>query len=760
MKRLATLGSWKRLGLQAGLLSGLGLAFVAAPEPVDAGERDCVIEGTCTFKKPNLMIIVDYSSSMNEDFGATNRWDATVDAIVAMIDADNGFLGDNLNLGLMRFGHDPSTNPGSTITGDTSNPPITDGQALDVHWFDNSAGASDTAYVECNGEAVKDAIQAVPSPLCNAGANCSGIGTWTKGALDLSQSLIAESQTVHAEAPDERVYLNLVLTDGAWSEQDGSGQNAGDDPSITAAALFASATNVSTYVVAVAADQALIDLADELAVAGGTMQAIDGSTPAILVTQLQGVVQAIKDDLIQPECVGGMPRVMVILDASSSMINDGNTHAGAAGDSGWDQAAAALGGANSIFDIVLTSGNTVEDLSQLGVLVFGSNNPAEEEVLVDYGPCMKDNFAWALDPNNSCVAPGCTDPYAGPDITWTSQDGSIVAPMFDVPTISHMPQCGQGNIGDTRCLGSGTYTHLGLELASSNQLAYHAAATQPGAEFPAGTGTTYINILITDGDYSASSPAVDVENSLVEMYNRGITTYVIGFGGFGGFQAQLDEMQDWGSGGNIANAFTAANQAQLQMELEGILNGLPFDACCGFNDCSVNPEPTTNEPDPTTGSGTTAGDGDGDGDGSTTGDGDGDGDGSTTGDGDGDSSTSGDGDGDSSTSGDGDGDSSTTGDGDGDGSGSGEAGSGETGTADGTGDGTGDGSGGSGSDGDGSGEAGSGESGDETGPGVDDAGLDDGCNCSAANDTKGGFLASLLGLGLLGFTRRRRRRRD
>ncbi|MCA9663798.1 MAG: hypothetical protein KC486_36055, partial [Myxococcales bacterium] len=64
MKRLNLIGSWKRVGLQAGLLAGLGLAFVGgAEQPVQAEEDTCPQEGECTFKKPNFMVIMDYSTS-------------------------------------------------------------------------------------------------------------------------------------------------------------------------------------------------------------------------------------------------------------------------------------------------------------------------------------------------------------------------------------------------------------------------------------------------------------------------------------------------------------------------------------------------------------------------------------------------------------------------------------------------------------------------------------------------------------------------
>jgi MYXO-CTERM domain-containing protein len=728
-------------------LSGLGLAFISAPEPTAvAGGTDCVEEGECTFVKPNMMIIVDYSTSMNTTFGGTGtRWDATVDAIVAMIDNDSGFIGNNLNLALMRFGHDANGagSPGGTINGDTSNPPITDGQALDIFWYDN--GGADESYIECNGDAVKTAIQTVPAPM---NGSATGIGTWTKGAMDLTASLIDESRTDHSEAVGDRNYINLVLTDGAYTGPDGIAQNtntAVDNPALTAADLWDN-DEVPTYVVAVA-EGADLDLANELAAAGGTTSAIDGATPALLIDALNTIIQEIKDSVIAPECVGGMPRIMVLLDASSSMLNVGNTF-GTENNTGWDGARTALAGTNSIFDLTVSSGEAVEDLSQLGLSVFGHNDPDESKVLVDYGPCTKDNFAWALDPNTSCDSPGCTDPWAGPPITWTFKDGSTQDPFFDQQTLSHMPKCDEYP-GESRCLGSATWTHLGLNLVASNQAAYHANATMMGALYPANDQTQYFNILITDGNYTSSD--AQVQNSLEAMYTDNITTYVIGFGEYNNFLTDLNNMASWGSGGTNTTAFVAANQTELEMQLQTIIDNLAFDPCCGFNDCTFVPEPTTEEPDDTTTSTTTTGDGDGD-SGTTTGDGDGDsggdGDTSTTGDGDGDTTTTGDGDGDTTTTGgdgdsggDGDGDTSTTTGGDGDTGGDTTSG----GTTD------------SDSATDTGGDTMASDTGDTGDAGIDDVGGDDGCNCDATGDSQGGGLLGFLGLGLLGLTRRRRR---
>jgi hypothetical protein len=64
MKRLSLIGSWKRIGVQAGLLAGIGLAFVGGNKPEVAADppKDCKAEGMCTFKKPLFLFILDYSS--------------------------------------------------------------------------------------------------------------------------------------------------------------------------------------------------------------------------------------------------------------------------------------------------------------------------------------------------------------------------------------------------------------------------------------------------------------------------------------------------------------------------------------------------------------------------------------------------------------------------------------------------------------------------------------------------------------------------
>jgi MYXO-CTERM domain-containing protein len=603
MRRLALIGSWKRLGLQVGLLGGLGLAFMGSQEkPVQAG-ADCADEGQCTFKKPNFMFVVDYSSSMNEDFvaGQTN-WEAAVEAINNVITTDGGFFDENMHLALLRFGHDPvAALPGTTIVGDPSG--ITDGVSLDVHWYDPVGDPG--GYYNCNGAQITAFLNAVAPPLCNAGgpppSGCAGIGTWTNGALQEAQDVIAQTRLDHPsdlDPGDERFYAVMLVTDGNWTGQEGSGQPADQNPSTTAGDLFGT-DGVPVYVVAFG--NALGNaFADQIAMAGGTTASIQAGAGQ-LEAALEEVVDDIAGSVIIPQCTAGLPRIMVILDASSSMLNVGGV-AGPMGMTGWDQARDALAGMNSLFDVPIAGvmNQPVEDLVHLGLTVFGHNSPAEEQVLIDYGPCMEDNFAWALDPNTSCAA-GCADPWGGPPITWTFVGpGDAAYPGFDQDTYSHMPDCVTGGGNPAQCTGSGTYVHLGLDLADDN---YHAYSASPPPLYAADENTVYVNILITDGAYNSTD--AQVEGELSHMYSAdGITTYVIGFGDATS-AVQLDNMACWGSGGTgfpcnggTLDAFDATSQDDLEMALQTIIEGINFDPCCAFNDCSFNPEPTTGEVDP------------------------------------------------------------------------------------------------------------------------------------------------------------------
>lgn len=597
MKRLSLIGSWKRLGVQAGLLAGIGLAFVGGTEPprLEAAPKNCQLEGECTFKKPLFGIILDYSTSMNTMFDANiTRWQGAVNAIKIAVNTDNGYLAENFILGLVRFGHDPAPGQaGTKIMDDASG--IVDGQKLDVPWYNEADPAK--KYYECtNGDAIIAALDALPAPI---NGKLTGIGTWTKGALDFTKAYIAKTKADHPADMGERLAVLMVVTDGEWTDPTGTMKlaPATQDPKITAGDLFMN-QQIKTYVVAIGEAQGKM-FADQLAMAGGTNAAIDAVDPQALINALKDVIEEIKQTVVAPVCTPGLPRIMVLLDASSSMLNENNKHA-PMNTGGWDQARDALAGANSIFDIEIGGDpkKKVENLVHLGLAVFGHNSPAEEKLIVQYGPCRKDNFGWALDPATSCDV-GCNDPYGPPTIKWTFKDGSKMDPPgFDEKTVSHMPKCDASAQLPGACVGSGTYTHLGLNLVQSNIASYKAECKVDGYIYPCSDDTEFINIIVTDGDYNSTD--AQVKAPLEAMFNAGITTYVIGFGDLVDSPAsiaKLNNMADWGSG-NAENYYDANNQDQLEMALADIIGQLTFDPCCQFNDCAFSPEPTTIEMDP------------------------------------------------------------------------------------------------------------------------------------------------------------------
>ena len=750
MKRLAWIASWKRVGLHAGLLAGLGLAFVGVSEkPATAQADECPSETGCSFKKPNILLVMDWSSSMNWVFEANtlptgmegDRWAAAENAVLTMLDSQNGFFDDNLHFALMRFGSQTPCSLGAA-------------NVLDVGWYDDQL--ADKTYYECNGQAIKDALEnSIPDPPL-PGVN--GCLTWTGAALGAARDYIDQSKADHPEdltPMAERYYGVIVVTDGAWNGPGGEDpRDPADDPAPIAADLYSN-DDIPTYVIAMSAEADALADADALAAAGGTMAALDGSSSAGVETAMQTIIDDIRNSVIIPTCIEGQPRVMIVLDASSSMLQGDR----AGRDTGWDQARAALAGTNSIFDVEINMGESrAEDLMLLGLTVFGGEMPAEEKLLVQYGPCMKDNFAWALDPLTACGPGGnCTDPWTqAPPINWdfkTSPPSTFNgAPPFNVVTRNHLPQCQSSGAGS--CSGSATFTHRGLEMTWDN-LRWYKQNTLMTPPFPTGPSTEFINILITDGNYTGYSTDAEVRNSLQVMEQGGVTTYVIGFGD-NISQNLLDNMADWGSGGTVA-AFDASTQADLEASLAQILENLNFDPCCELNDCAMTPEVDYDSdtfgatdgdvpdfPETTGGSGGSDGTTGGGGSDGTTGGGSGGSDG-TTGGGSG-GSTSG-GSGGSTSGGSGGG---STGDGSGgstgDGSGGGSTGDGSGGS---TGDGSGNGSDGGDGDGDGDGDS-------ETDGSTDGGG--DGCDCSAGNSDGGprGLLGSLVLLGLGGVIRRRR----
>ena len=595
MKRLSLIGSWKRIGVQVGLLAGIGLAFVGGsqPELEAAPPPGCKPEGMCTFKKPLFLFILDYSTSMNADFmGQGTRWENAVGAVKNSIDSDNGFIVSNFVLGLMRFGHDPSAAMGTTINGDTSG--ITDGQKLDVPFYDVNNG---NKYYECEqGDNIKAALDALPAPI---NGNLVGIGTWTGGALKFARSYFDKTLADHpadGNPMSPRLRSILLITDGEWTSQDGTQKlnPPAENPAPVAMDMYDN-DKIPTYVVAIGEAMGKM-FADQLAAAGGTGQAYDAADPQALFDALKLVIQDLIAQQIKPICTPGLPRIMVLLDASSSMLNLMNgLQRAKMGQGGWEQARDALAGDPSIFETPVPNGE-VQDLVHLGLSVFGLNIPDESDVLVQYGPCHKDNFGWALDPQNSCIGPGCVDPYADAPITWTFQDGNLVPPNFDETTLSHMPRCDQGTAPNKGCFGSGTYTHLGFITVQQNIAAYKNECMMPNADQPCDNGTQFINILITDGN--TNSLEGEYTPPLQQMNNAGVKTYVIGFGDGVDSMPAITSMNKMAAAGGTGMYYDAQNQAALEQALADIIEGVNFDPCCKFNSCDLIPEPTTMEPDP------------------------------------------------------------------------------------------------------------------------------------------------------------------
>jgi MYXO-CTERM domain-containing protein len=591
MKRLLD-SAWQRLGLQVALLAGIGLAFaLGTHEPTVRAEwgPDCPQESECSVMKPNLMFVVDHSSSMNTVWGGQfdpTRWEAVVSTIQS-VTASGTFLGQNTRLALTRFGHDPDPlTPGTTIPGDDSG--LVDGHALDVPWYD------DQGWSECNGSAIDWALAIAEPPS-------DGVESWTKGALDHVASVIAQTKADHPEDLDQRPYLIVLVTDGVWTSADGTTDlaPANQNPAIAAASLFEN-QDVPTHVIVIGGEVQAEQAADQVALAGGTVTAVHADTVELLQQGLGDVVQQVVDDVV-PTCSGGTPRIMVLVDASSSMLNsNGGAQYGGPGETNWDQAREVLAGdVGSMFDVEVGGVASVGAAFHLGLAVFGHNVPApgEQKILVEYGPCTKDNFAWALDPLTSCELPGCEDPWGGPPIIWTFEDGQQNPPGFDLPTRSHMPQCSGDQLF---CAGSGTYTHLGLQEIRTHQANYLADAQLPDAPYPANEQTLFVNILITDGQYTGYSTNAQVQTELEQMFADGITTHVIGFGDFVDSAmavAQLQSMADWGSGGAL-DYHDADNQAELEAALAEIVGGLDFDPCCIAYDCDECPEPSEGEPCP------------------------------------------------------------------------------------------------------------------------------------------------------------------
>lgn len=302
-----------------------------------------------------------------------------------------------------------------------------------------------------------------------------------------------------------------------------------------------------------------------------------------------------------PACVSSFPRIMIVMDASSSMLAGRQL-----GANNWDKARFAIAGNPEAFGSAEDSavvpafareldvrGNlvTIEDVIHLGMIVF--NAADTQRLVLQYTPCATDNLSWAMDAYTSCDPPGCIDPYAGEPF-WTFKNSNVDRdPPFIEPTFSYLPPCNTG--GAVACVGTtfNTFTAEGLAFARDNLREYRS---DPGG-FEFASDTRFANILITDGETSPGSMPIPV---LQELAAAGVPTYVIGLE----FQSvssdaastlkQLDAYAQAGGTGlatlikatesDIADAFAEA--------VTRIIDDLGTDPCCQPNHCSENPEPT------------------------------------------------------------------------------------------------------------------------------------------------------------------------
>jgi MYXO-CTERM domain-containing protein len=588
----------RRAAMACLLLLGPVILAVGTTRRVEAGPQDCPEEPSeCGFKKPNALLVLEYSSAMTAEVSpGQTLWDGTVATITELLAMQNGYFDMNMRFAVLRYAHDP--NPatlGTLIPGDTTG--LVDGTRLDVSWYDQAGDPLD-----CNGASVLAVLDGMPPPPA------SGLLTWTAGALLEARDLIASSRADHPGDMDPerpRLYVNMAFSQGRWTSADGSQELAppSDDPVPVANALF-NDDDVPTYVFDLGPPSDTLWL-DDLAMAGGTtasLSAID------VEAALEQVVEDIKNRIIipSPDCEAISARIMVILDASSDMLNVGGV-AGGPDETPWDQALDALYAMLNAVEEPMWY--RVDDASFTGLIVFGDDQPSpgEQRVVFDRWGCPEYAFITALDPSYSCIAPGCVDPYAGPPIDWTFEPTQIISCVQAPKIIPHMPACqGPG----PACEGSGRFTHLGLEIAEADLIEYlDRGLADPEAPF--------LNLLITVGPYAGFSTDTQVQAPLESMAAMGTYTRVVGFGPAiyqPVFVDELSNMAAWGSEGTLPPVL-AADAAELENALAQIAVDLvypPVEQCCfppplGCNTADPDcPSPEFTDTDTDTGTTTSA----------------------------------------------------------------------------------------------------------------------------------------------------------
>ncbi len=258
--------------------------------------ESCPQEIACEGKKPNVLFVLDYSTSMNQIWeNDQTRWELTT-AVLGRLTQPGSKLSHNAHVALIRFGHDPDPdNWGTEIPGDGSG--LRDGSVLDVPWYD--ADAKDAPWYECNGGAITSALVGAGPPMMG---NLDGIEAWVKGAMVRAKGVVSMSKDVHPEDEWQRPHFIVLLIDGVWTNEDGKKPLAPveQDPKFMAAYLWEN-LDTRTHVVTIG-DEPAETVADEIANAGGTGQALDGDTPQLLE---QALLDIIDENVVDICCTMG-----------------------------------------------------------------------------------------------------------------------------------------------------------------------------------------------------------------------------------------------------------------------------------------------------------------------------------------------------------------------------------------------------------------------------------------------------------------------